>query len=237
MKKYYRRAYVSQMARLLTLALTVILASGASQVSAGTLGTTDTFTSSLDNWQKGQVNPTYLSIIENGGPAGAGDSYLQSVADGSGSFGRLTIFNTSQWNSNYVTNGVTSIRMDLLNAGSVPLEIRLGLRDGSGAGYISTDAFALSAGSSWQTVEFMVTEAALTAVGSPGSLSTFLDGGFALRILHATGTSNLNGDSVVSTLGVDNITAVPEPSTVYLVGMSGILLFAVVRRLRLSRQS
>ncbi len=202
---------------------------------AVTVGSTDTFTGSLDSWQKGISNPTYLSLVASGGPAGAGDSYMQSVADGGGSFGKLTVFNQNQWNSNYVTDGVTSIRMDLLNSGSVPLQVRLGLRNSVGAGYISTIPFALGTGGGWQTADFPVTEAALTTVGAPGDFSSFLSSGFALRILHATSTANLNGSVVVSTIGVDNITAVPEPSMVMVVGFGALGLMAAVRRSLSSR--
>jgi len=187
-------------------------------------GLVDTFSGSLDNWQKGKVDPTFLSVVETGGPAGAGDSYMQSVADGSGSFGRLTVFNQSQWNSNYLSDGVTSIRMDLLNSGAVTLQIRLGLRNSSGAGFISTLPFTLGVGDGWQTAEFSIGESDLTVVGSPGSYSSFLSSGFALRILHATGTANLNGTPVVSTLGVDNITAIPEPATGLLLLIAAVAL-------------
>lgn len=214
---------------VMLVALTGFLAPD--HASAIAPGAVDTFATGLDGWQKGQVNPTYLSTVSSGGPAGAGDAYMQSVADGSASFGRLTVYNQSQWNSNYAANGVTSIRMDLLNSGTVPLQIRLGLRNSVGSGYISTNPFALGVGGGWQSVEFPVTQAALTAVGSPGGYSSFLSGTFALRILHATGTTNLNGNAVVSTLGIDNITAVPEPSAVAVAALGSLALVAVARRL------
>lgn len=219
-----------RLARQGLLVLAVALVSRAAV--AVTVGSTDTFTGSLDSWQKGQVNPTYLSVVANGGPSGAGDSYMQSVADGGGSFGRLTVFNQSQWDSNYVTDGVTSIRMDLLNSGTVPLQIRLGLRNSGGSGYISTTPFSLGTGGGWQTADFPVTEAAFTTVGTPAGFSSFLSSGFALRILHATSTADLNGTTVVSTLGVDNVTAVPEPSTLGLVavGIAGLAAAAVRSR-------
>ncbi|MFN4942588.1 MAG: hypothetical protein ACK5G9_02205 [Akkermansiaceae bacterium] len=232
MKNQIHSSSVAQIGSLAIIATTMLAFSSAA--FAITLSNPDTFTSSLDNWQKGQSNPTYLSVIANGGPAGVGDSYMQSVADGAGSFSRLTVFNQSQWNSNYVSDGVTSIRMDLLNSGSTPLELRLGLRNSAGVGYISTTSFLLATGGNWHSADFPVTEAALTAVGTPGDFSSFLSNGFALRILHATTTANLNGDAVVGTLGVDNVTAIPEPSAAILVGMSGFVLVAAARR-RLDR--
>lgn len=201
-----------------------------------TIGATDTFTGSLDNWQKGQVNAAYLSVAAGGGPGGAGDSYMQSVADGGGSFGRLTVFNGSQWNSNYVADGITAIRLDLLNSGTVPLQIRLGLRNSGGVGYISSTAYTLGVGGGWQTADLSLSEAALTAVGTPGDYTTFLAGGFALRLLHATSTSNLNGDVVSSTLGVDNVTAVPEPAAGALACLGGLVVVAARwRRVRSHR--
>ena len=193
-----------------------------------TVGTVDTFTGSLDNWQKGLQNPTYLSVVPDGGPAGAGDSYMQSVADGAGSFSRLTVFNVSQWDSNYITDGVTSIRMDLLNSGSSALQIRLGLRDGAGRelGYISSTPYVLGVGTGWQTAEFLVTEEALTKVGQIDNFSSFLSSGFALRILHATSTASLSGNPVVGTLGVDNVTAVPEPRAIALL-LVGVAILAL----------
>ena len=193
-----------------------------------TVGTVDTFSGSLDNWQKGQGDPTYLSVVPDGGPAGAGDSYMQSVADGAGSFSRLTVFNVSQWDSNYITDGVTSIRMDLLNSGSSALQIRLGLRDGAGRelGYISSTPYVLGVGTGWQTAEFLVTEEALTTVGQIDNFSSFLSSGFALRILHATSTASLSGDPVVGTLGVDNVTAVPEPRAIVLL-LVGVAILAL----------
>jgi hypothetical protein len=220
---------MSRIGRLGAMAMAVVALSPAA--FAITVGTTDTFTGSLDNWQKGITNPTYLSVVASGGPAGAGDSYMQSVADGGGSFGKLTVFNQNQWDSDYLTDGVTSIRMNLLNSGTGPLQVRLGLRNGGGAGFISTTPFLLGVGSGWQSADFAVSESAFTAVGSPGGYAAFLANGFALRILHATSTGNLNGSTVVGTLGVDNITAVPEPSAVAIAGLGGLGLVVAARRL------
>lgn len=207
--------------RLLFALSVVSIAVSSSHVAAVTVGHVDTFSTGLEGWQKGIVNPTFLSVVAGGGPAGAGDAYMRSVADGSASFSRLTVFNQALWNSNYAADGVTAIRMDLLNSGTVPLQIRLALRDPGAQGFISASPFSLGVGGGWQPAVFPVTEAALTTVGSPGSYASFLAGGFALRILHAPSTADLNGTPVVSTLGVDNITAVPEPTT-FALGAAGL---------------
>jgi hypothetical protein len=70
----------------------------------------------------------------------------------------------------------------------------------------------------------------LLAVGGPAPFNTFFGGtGFQdFRIIHEVGTSNLNGDFVVSQLGIDNIRAVPEPgSAAFIVG--GALVVAFLR--------
>ncbi len=197
------------------------------------VGDIDTFSGgSLDNWQKGQVNAAFLTNVASGGPAGVGDSYLRSVADGSASFGRLTVFNDTQWTADYAAAGITSIKLDLLNEGSSPLTIRLALRNPSAAGFISTTPFSLGVGSGWQAATFSLTAGAMTTVGAPGTFASFLSAtNFALRILHATNTANLNGTPVVSSLGADNVTAVPEPSVTLLLAASGLILgWALVRR-------
>ena len=114
---------------------TVTLSGTASAVS---LGQVDDFQDTTkQNWTMGRdINS---SNIPTGGPAGAGDMYLESVGDGAGPGGKITIFNVTQWTGNYTSVGVTTITMDLNNFSSnTPLTIRLGL-DGNG-GVFSTNS-------------------------------------------------------------------------------------------------
>ena len=70
----------------------------------------------------------YMLSVHTGGPAGAGDHYLELIADGGGSGGRLTTFNLQQWLGNYIAQGVTAIEFDLRNQSAVTLSIRLAFK-------------------------------------------------------------------------------------------------------------
>ena len=82
-----------------------------------------------------------VTNISTGGPAGAGDHYIQLTADGSNSGGKLTAFNRDQWLGDYLAAGVTAIEVDLLNQSAVTLSIRLAFKNGPGSsgvpGYLS----------------------------------------------------------------------------------------------------
>ncbi|MEP6685563.1 MAG: hypothetical protein ABJB22_02195 [Verrucomicrobiota bacterium] len=183
-----------------------------------------------DGWTNGGMAPPVVNIA-TGGPAGAGDRYMQLTADGSGPGSRLTTFNFQQWiGNNYVTAGVTALSIDLLNQSSVTLSIRFAFQADAvnGApGYLST-AMLLPVGSGWQHFTIAITQASLIAVGGPAPFNTFYDNGNGwMRIINEAGTSNLNGDIVVGQLGIDNIRAVPEPTTTVIVA-AGLLFFAGV---------
>lgn len=210
----------------------LLLAAMVTSAHAIAPGFINTFSTGLDDWQKGQVNPTYLSVPTTGGPAGTGDAYMESVADGAGSFGRLTVFNSAEWSTDFIADGVTSVKMDLLPA-AVPLEIRLALRLGGNIGYISSSAFTLAPGGTWQSASFSLAAADMTAVGAPGSYNDVLSAAnFQFRILNAASTSNVRGDAVSATLGIDNIEAIPEPATWGLLVLGAGVCAAAARRRR-----
>ena len=77
------------------------------------VGQNDTFQDGTTaNWTNGGTPPANVSTA---GPGGAGDRFMELTADGSGSNGRLTAFNRSQWLGDYISAGVTEIDMDLNN--------------------------------------------------------------------------------------------------------------------------
>ena len=58
------------------------------------------------NWSNGEIIGTVpVTNVPTGGPAGAGDHYIQLTSDGSGSGGKLTAFNRDQWLGDYLAAG------------------------------------------------------------------------------------------------------------------------------------
>jgi hypothetical protein len=63
--------------------------------------------------------------IATGGPAGAGDNYLQLVATGGGGAGgRLAVLNDAQWARDYLAAGIKAIVMAVNNFGPDEVTLR-----------------------------------------------------------------------------------------------------------------
>lgn len=207
-------------------------------------GQIDTFSGSLDAWSVGAAASSPPVDIATGGPAGAGDAFMEIFADGSGASGRLTVLNRAQWSGDYNAAGVNEIDMDLRNPGTTPLLIRLGFKQGvnqGDPGYSSTVAFALAADNAWHHAQFLIDAAHLTAVGGPLPLNTVLANVAELRILDNP-LPELNGIPITAQLGIDNVTgvhraaaAVPEPSVAPLVIAALAALMAQSRRYKRTR--
>ncbi len=196
--------------------------------SAGaiTLGQLDDFQGgNIAMWTTGPVAPP-VALINTGGPAGLSDAYIQLTADGSGAGGKLVAQNFAQWTGDYIAAGVTAIEVDLLNPSAVPLSIRIAFKTEStpsASGYLSAPMI-LTPGSGWQHFSISLAPTDLTAVNGPADYNTFFQNGFAeMRFINAVGVTSLNGTPVTAQLGIDNIRAVPEPSSVAL-GIGGLLL-------------
>ena len=156
-------------------------------------------------------------------------------ADGSGAGGRLVGFNFTTWTGNYIAAGVNAISVDLRNFSNTDLSIRFAFQSEiaqGGPGYLS-GAMLLPANSGWQSFTISIAPGSLTAVNGPTAYNTFFTNVAWTRIIHSVGTSNLNGDFVTGQLGIDNIHAVPEPTTTALAA-AGLLGLAagVIRRKR-----
>jgi hypothetical protein len=188
------------------------------RINAVTLGQIDTFQDgTTDNWFNGGTQPMNIS---SGGPLGANDHFLELTAGGSGANGRLTVFNRTQWLGNYIAAGVNEIDLDLNNFSNVTLSIRLAFKSDTVngvPGYVTTNAFSLAPNSGWQHAVFSITPATMTAVNGPSPFAMFFSAPAEFRIINASSTGDLNGDFVVGQLGIDNIVAVPEPSSLTLV--------------------
>ncbi|MEM1041235.1 MAG: T9SS type A sorting domain-containing protein [Bacteroidota bacterium] len=195
-----------QRSLLLALGLLLLATPASAQV---TVGQSDDFQDgTTQDWRNGRNTPD-VSNVATGGPDGAGDSYLQVVADGSFIAGRLAVFNDEQWSGDFTAAGVTSVTVDLNNTGANDLVIRLWIENnfaGPGDGdVVSTDGVSLPAGSGWQSFTFSVLPEDLTPLGAT-SAGDVLTNVRRFRFYHGP-TATAPGPNIVAELGLDNITA------------------------------
>lgn len=197
--------------RIATIPFCAALAGVLGSIQAGaavTFGQVDDFQSGTAGWQQGFISPTPPTVVATGGPAGAGDAYLQNVSSGSlGAGGKQVMMNTAQWTGNYVSAGVTRINAELANFGSNPLDMRVWISGGSlGGQFSSTDGIPLPADGHWHAVVFDLSAAGMTAVSPSDTLSNVLANVTELRILSAAAPGE-HGDQIAATLGADDIRA------------------------------
>ena len=183
----------------------------ASQVPgyAVVIGQVDTFDAGVAGWIEGPPSPNPPTVVPNGGPGGAGDPYLQNVSTGNfGAGSRQIMYNQDQWTGDYASAGIVAIECDLANFGSETLYIRFAFGGAAGrAG--STVAFELPADGVWRHAVFSVDPADLSPIF--GDVTATMAAVDTVRLLTAQFTPSWLGDISVSTLGVDNITAVGQP--------------------------
>jgi len=188
------------------------------------IGQLDTFDADDElGWAAGIANPT---------PPNAGGGILTVTGSGqSGPGGRLTAFNRLQWAGDYITAGVTEISLDLENLGSDQLDIRLafeesGAAPGQGGDWLATISSAPLAVGQSGSFSFGIEPADLDG---PGVFATLMANAGGLRILSSESLSAQGERIDGGSLGVDNILAVPEPSTALLV-VAGLGTLAWRRR-------
>jgi hypothetical protein len=185
------------------------------------------------------TNPVPPENVATGGPAGAGDSYLELESTGQpGPGGRLSVLNESQWTGNYLAAGIIAIAMDVNNFGPDEVTLRLLFEDfdapGPPANLVTTlTDIVVPANSGWMSIVFDLSAANLIAL--LGSVDEALSEVDVLRLFHNPDATfpgpPIGPPRVAVTLGVDNIRAirqVPEPATAALLvgGMAAALLRA-----------
>lgn len=207
-------------------ALATLLALPAGAVS---LGTIDSFSGGVTaGWTGGGNNPNPPTGVASGGPAGFGDGFLRIDSSGSpGAGGRLVAFSGDAWGGNYSAAGITGITMDVNNLGATDLNLRLYF-EGGGAPAYSLQAIPVPAGSGWVPVRFNVLASALS-----GSAAATLASAADFRLFHNPIAGGPQGSPfVTASLGLDNVTAVPEPGAGLLMalGLAGLLAAPAMKR-------
>lgn len=176
----------------------------------------------------------------DGGPAGAGDSYLQLTAlGGAGAGSRLSVLNETQWAGDYLAAGVTAIAMDVNNSGPDDVVLRLLFEHFAAPGpptdlAVTVADIVVPAGSGWVPVVFDLSSANLDAlVGTVGNALANVN---VLRLFHNTVPDDpgppVGPAPVNAVVGVDNIRAiraVPEPALGLLFG-AGVAAYLARRR-------
>jgi hypothetical protein len=216
--------------RMLRGVLILILALTASTAWAVPVGIDDFEDGTTEGWHVGDPgHPAPPVNVSTGGPAGAGDAFLQLTSTGGvGPGSKLSVLNMSQWTGDFT--GVPAIGMDVNNLGATELVLRLLFVNFPDGGGPPTDVawtlapVTVAPGSGWNDVVFSLSAANLFApFGTVGGALADVD---ELRLFHNPtpffGGPTVGAPPVAATLGVDNIgvvadtTAVPEPSSMLL---------------------
>lgn len=194
--------------------------------SAVQLGQVDSFAAGLDGWGTGAASPVPPAWADGGGPGGVADGYLRLFASGgSGAGARLVAIAGDQWTGDYGAAGVTGLSLWLRNEGVTDLSLRLWLRGAAGAAF-SLQPVLLAPGSGWQAARY-----GLRATDFSGPAAAVLAGVTELRLYHGTSAA-FPTEAIVAQVGVDNVTAVPEPATagLWLLGLAGLRAWSQRRR-------
>jgi hypothetical protein len=212
------------------IALLLACTVGVAPAHAVTPGQSDTFAGGvLAGWSNGPNNSLPPLNVASGGPAGAGDAYLLMRSTGTAGAGsRLVAISGPQWGGDYLAAGVAAISMDLNNLGATDLSLRL-LVEGAGASAISTTAFALQSQTGWVRATFALTPDALTGSDPAAVLASVVQ----LRVYHSSAAA-FPGPAIAASLGIDNVTAVPEPGVPAMLA-AGLALLAVAAHRRAAR--
>ncbi|MCW1923479.1 hypothetical protein OKA05_13020 [Luteolibacter arcticus] len=201
--------------------LALLFASSPSVAPAAvTLFQTDNF-DALGGWTSGGPNPNPPVIFADSGPLGGGDSSLRVTANGGGAGGRLVTFNRTTWTGDFTGEGVTTIMADLRNLGTSSLSVRIAF-NGPGGWWI-TAAESVPASAPWGNFDFDIRAVSLVASDSGTNAVATLANVTEMRILHSPDPDH-TGVALSSSMLIDNITAVPEPSALILLAWSPLLL-------------
>lgn len=192
-----------------TLCLGVAAALTAAPASGVMLGQVDDFQDgTLQNWGGGGGTGGTTSNVATGGPDGVGDRYLQMSTAG----GNLGINNQTQWTGDYLAEDIFSVNVHMNNLGPNPLSMRLVLFGQNGT-FSSTNATVLPAASGWVSVEFLLDEAEFTQTQGFATFDQVLATVQIFLLRHDPDPLSppTTPSPVTGTLGIDNVTALPEP--------------------------
>lgn len=179
-----------------------VFAGGAMGIS---LGQFDDFEDGTTmSWQQGAPSPNQPMVLTEGM-----NEYVQNISNGGGGPGsRMAMYNRAQWAGDYLSAGVSSISLDIRNAGASPMNIRLAFQGIGGSRAATNAAVALAVGDGWTSVTFDLAD--MTVVAGADSLADIMSSVFEFRIISADAVG-FHADPIAAVLDVDNIRAIPAP--------------------------
>ncbi|MGB0775396.1 MAG: hypothetical protein ACPG32_07655 [Akkermansiaceae bacterium] len=203
----------------------LMMGSSLAAAHAATLNLTSDFESDRDGWVH-PVNSPNQTMVQSDGPFN--QVLYVSSSGGSSAGSRLVVPNDSTaWIGDYTAAGITAVEMDLVNNSSSTLMMRLGI-EGGGPGNRWTSSSPVTLNSS-DRGRFRLEFSDLSSAGG-NDLSAALANVSQIRILHTTSTGEWKGDNVSASFIVDNITLVPEPSSLAFFLITAATLLPLRRR-------
>jgi hypothetical protein len=192
-----------------------------------TTSSLDNFSDSAEGWRIGSAGVQPVRVASAGPDGQIG--YLSHFSDGAGSNGKWLMWSDeSKWQGDYLAAGVTGINLWAnVSAGTSPVALRIAF-DGPGGWFYSS---AQNVGAGWASYSFDLISADFTYVAGSGGTGLFANtfsNVSRFEILAGAGAVGYRsgGDIVqagasVNTILIDDIGAVPEPSTYALLLMTG----------------
>ena len=188
-----------------------------------------------ESWREGNGSPSQPFQQPTGGPDGSG--FLRDSSSGSSPGKNMQIWNTAQWTGDYLGQSIFTLSLDANNLsgpGGETINLRVAL-NGPG-GWFVTEPQVLLPETGWQSLLFDLSSSGLVHAGQGNAVyDSTMSAVNRLQIISLEedtfdigGNAGLRGDTIVATLGLDNIkagTAIPEPSGAALIfmGCAGLM--------------
>ncbi len=168
-----------------------------------------------------------IVIVSNSGPLGTGDNSLQLSNGGPGA--NFAMYN--QGINGIISPSVSAITSDIFRpSGQGSAEMRLVLFDTGGSRWTSTNAVNVVDDGLWHGFSFSILQSALTRVVGTGSYTDLTTNLERIMFRYDVGAPSSGGLSLNGTMNFDNVTAIPEPSSVLFLANALIVGFGFRRR-------
>ena len=182
--------------------VTTLLTSPASAIEFGHL---DDFSNGTAGWAGG-ANPI---VVDDGGPLGAGDAFLQLQPVSS----RIAAFNLSEtWTGDFLSAGVTQVTGDFRHQDESPLDLRVVLFHGA-TRWTSLEAISLPGDDQWHSFTFSLLEEDMSLVRGSDDFATTITSVDRFMVRHQMGNPAAGGSRRTGSLDIDNLLATSASTT------------------------